>query len=294
MDPIIGREEELKIFEEAYSSDMPEFIAVYGRRRVGKTFLVSRFFGEKKNCVYFSVTGMKEGKVAQQLKNFTERMAAAFYHPGAKLAVPKNWFDALGVLAQEIAASKGKKIVLFFDEFPWMVTHKSELLMAFEYFWNEYGAKDSRVKLIICGSSASWMLENIVNNRGALYNRVDYRIRLEPFTLDEAKRYLIQRQRALSDKQIAHLYMVLGGIPFYLKQVKKGMSAIQTIAYLAFSRNSFLLDEFNNLFGTLFNAKHGHVILARIIAVHSFGIGNESVLNKATDLAYSYAVFQVS
>ncbi len=281
MDSIIGREEELETFEMAYNSNSAELIVLFGRRRVGKTFLVSRYFGEKEGCVFFSVTGMKDGKTAQQLKNFIDRVALAFYYRGAPLAVPKNWFDALGILAKEIAASKQKRIVLFFDEFPWMVTRKSELLTAFEYFWNEYGSKDSRVKLIICGSSAGWILKKIINNRGALYNRVDHRIRLEPFTLDETKRYLTHRQVDLSDKQIAHLYMVLGGIPFYLKQVHQGMSAIQAIAHLAFKRNSFLLEEFDNLFATLFNAGGGHTILARIIAEHRFGIGQEKLLKKA-------------
>ncbi len=278
---IIGRKDELKIFKEAYESKTAELIALYGRRRVGKTFLVTKYFGEKEDCLYFSVTGMKEGKLRQQLENFVNRIAIAFYHTGMSLALPKNWFAALEVLAQEIALSQKKKIVLFFDEFPWMVTPRSELLMAFEYFWNEYASKDARVKLIICGSSASWMLKHVVNNRGALYNRVDYRIGLEPFTLGEAKEYLTHRKVKLNEKQIAHLYMVLGGIPFYLKQVKKGMSAIQTIAALAFSRNSFLLDEFNNLFGTLFNDEHGHAVLARIIAQHRFGIAQEVLLKIA-------------
>lgn len=277
MQPVIGRKEEQEVLTSAYNSSSPELIALYGRRRVGKTYLVRNTFIGKKDTVFFNVTGMKEGKIHQQLKNFANQIGAAFYLSGSRLEAPKNWFDALDILANEINASSKKKIVLFFDEFPWMVTRKSELLTALEYFWNQHGSQDPRVKLIICGSSAGWILKKIVNNRGAFYNRVTKKMHLEPFTLHQTKRYLNHLKIALNHKQIAHIYMVLGGIPFYLSQLQKGLSAIQNIAHLAFKKQSFLLEEFDNLYATLFDAGDGHIDLARVIARHRYGIGQEEL-----------------
>ncbi len=285
MGKLIGREDELSILEAAYKSDSPELIALFGRRRVGKTFLVTSCFSGRKNSVFFNIIGVKDGKTRQQLKNFTDEVISIFYRQDTRLEVPKNWFDAFKLLAAEIKASSQKKIVLFFDEFPWMVTHKSELLPAFEYFWNKFCAGDPRVKLIICGSSAGWILKKIVNNRGGLYNRVSERIHLVPFTLLETKRYLAQKGVRLNNKQITHIYMVLGGIPFYLSRVNPGLSAIQAIAELAFKQHSFLLEEFDNLFATLFNGGEGHIELARIIAQHRYGIGQESLAKEVSSVA---------
>ncbi len=281
MKPIIGRYEEKRILEDAFLSDSSELIALFGRRRVGKTYLVRNTFLDRKNTIFFTITGMKEGKVAQQIKNFVNQIGECFYRPGARLEPPENWYDTLDLLAGEIKASQKKKIVLFFDEFPWMATRKSELLTAFEYFWNQHASNDSRVKLIICGSSAGWILKQIVNNRGALYNRVTRRICLEPFTLNETKKYLQYKKVTLSNKHIADLYMILGGIPFYLSQIRPGLSAVQVIADLAFRKHSFLLEEFENLYATLFDSGEDHIELARIIAGCRYGISQEELTRKA-------------
>ncbi len=281
MKPIVGRDEEISILEEIFRSDSAEFVALFGRRRVGKTYLVRNTFKGRKNTIFFNVTGMLGGKAPQQIKNFFEQLVGAFYRPGMRLDAPKNWYDALKLLASEIEASPSKRIVLFFDEFPWMVTRKSELLIAFAYFWNQLVSDDPRVKLIICGSSASWILKKIVNDRGALYNRVTQKIHLQPFNLYETKKYLAFKKINLDNNQIAQLYMVLGGIPFYLDQAKRGLSTVQIIANLAFKEHSFLIDEFENLYATLFNGGEGHIQLARVIANHRYGIGQEELFKAA-------------
>jgi hypothetical protein len=285
MEKIIGREEELSILESAFKSTKPEFIALFGRRRVGKTFLVRNLFSKRKNTIFFSVTGMKDGKTSQQIKNFVNQIGESFYGFELRPETPKNWFDTFELLTSVIKTVKNKNIVLFFDEFPWMVTQKSELLTAFAYFWNHYGSSNPRIKLIICGSSAGWILKKIVNDRDALYNRVTRRIHLEPFSLYETKKYLIHRNIRLDNRQITHLYMVLGGIPFYLDQVKPGLSAIQVVAHLAFKKHSFLLDEFENLYATLFDGGEGHIELARIIASHQYGIGQEELTKLASHIS---------
>ncbi len=285
MQPVIGREEEQGLLESAFNSHSPELIALYGRRRVGKTYLIRNTFQGREDTIFFTITGMKNGRMSQQLKNFVTQLGNAFYHAGARLEAPKNWFDALDLLAGAIKASSVKKIMLFFDEFPWMVTRKSELLVALEYFWNEHGDLDPRVKLIICGSSAGWILKKIVNNRGAFYNRVTKKMHLEPFNLYQTKKYLAYLKISLTDKQIAHIYMVLGGIPFYLSRLQKGLSAVENIAHLAFNKDSFLLEEFDNLYATLFDGGKGHIDLARAIAKHRCGINQEDLAREIATLS---------
>ncbi len=280
MPHVVGREAEQKILESIFQSTQPEFVALHGRRRVGKTFLIRNHFANKKGTVFFYVTGMKKGKLVEQISNFTEEIGETFLYPGARLEVKKNWRDTFRTLTENINASpKNKKIVIFFDEFPWMVTKNSRLLQTLEYYWNHHWSRDPRIKLIICGSASGWILKNIVNNKGGLYNRVTRTIHLEPYNLDQTKRYLNSLKIRLNHRQITHLYMVLGGIPFYLSQAEPGLSAKQIIEKLAFKKGSFLLKEFNNLYATLFDAADEHIALARIIASHRYGIGQEELIS---------------
>jgi hypothetical protein len=280
MVPIIGREKELEIINTAFQSNVAEFIAVYGRRRVGKTYLIRNFFHARTDTLFFYVTGTNNGSMTQQIRNFLAEVAQAFLYPGARLEIA-DWRDAFQALTENIKKSPHKKIVLFFDEFPWMVTRKSKLMETLEYFWNRHWSMDPRIKLIICGSSSGWILKHIVHNRGGLYNRVTFSIHLKPFDLAQTKKFLRHQNISLQDKDIADIYMVLGGIPYYLSKVKRGLSAAQVIEDLAFQENSFLLEEFNNLFATLFDGKGFHVALARIIAQHSCGIGQEELVKEA-------------
>lgn len=203
-------------------SDKPEFLAIYGRRRVGKTFLVRNFF-ENKKVLFFDVMGSKDGSLLEQIQHVTKRIGDVFYK-GARLIAGTNWDKTFEVLTEAIKTTSGsKKIILFFDEFPWMATKNSRLLQNLDYYWNQYWSKDKRIKLIICGSSASWIIEKIVNNKGGLHNRLTHELHLEPFDLFGTKRI------ALNNKQIIQIYMAIGGIPYYLSKLEKGLSATQNI-----------------------------------------------------------------
>ena len=222
---------------------------------------------------------MQSGSISEQIKNLTESIAEAFFNKKVKLEAEKDWHDAFKALADHILeVPKNNKVVLFFDEFPWMATQNSKLLQNLEYFWNQYWSKDSRIKLIICGSASGWILKNIINNKKGLYNRVTKTIHLEPFNLNEAKKYLISRGIRLNNNQIAELYMVVGGIPHYLAQIEKGLSATQAIERLAFSTDSFLLGEFDKLYATLFNNVTSCIEIIRIIAKHRYEIGKKNFL----------------
>ena len=278
---VIGRKAELDILEEFLFTNSPEFLAIYGRRRVGKTFLIRKFF-EGKDVIFFDVTGAKDVSLKEQIKHFTRQIGQVFYnYRRARLVPGKNWDETFELLTEAIEEVEGeKKIVLFFDEFPWMATKNSKLLQNLDYYWNQHWSKNDSIKLIICGSSASWIIEKIVNNKGGLHNRLTRNIYLEPFNLAKTKRLLQSLSVNLTNKQILQLFMVMGGIPFYLMKVGKNLSATQIIEKLAFKQKSFLLDEFDNLYASLFNNSDVFIEIVREIASFRYGIGQEALLKK--------------
>ena len=276
---LIGREKETQLLKACFSSKKPEFIALFGRRRVGKTFTIRQFFSRKKNAVFFNTTGSKDGSLKEQINHFMQQVGEAFFH-GVVPKPGKNWDEAFKILTDAIlSVPKNKKIVLFLDEFPWMATKNSRLLQNIDYYWNQHWSRDDRIKLIICGSSASWIIDKIVHNKGGLYNRVTQTIHLEPFNLRDTKRFLNKSGIKLTNKQIVQIYMVIGGIPYYLSKIKKGLSAIQSIEDLAFSKNSFLLDEFDKLFSSLFDEGEAYIDIVRTIASSHYGIRQEELFN---------------
>ena len=275
---IIGRKKELRTLEQMYNSNNPEFLAIYGRRRVGKTFLIRNFFKDKKG-IFFDVTGTKEASLSEQIEHVTKRIGDIFYN-GARLIAGHNWDKTFEILTEAIVKTTGnKKIVLFFDEFPWMATKNSKLLQRLDYYWNQHWSKDKRIKLIICGSSASWIVEKIINNKGGLHNRLTLEIYLEPFNLCDTKQFLYKQGMKLDNKQIVQIYMAIGGIPYYLSKLDRKLSAIQNIEKLAFVSKGFLLKEFDNLFASLFDKHEVYIEVIRTIAKYRYGIGQEELLN---------------
>ena len=277
---LIGRKQEIHTLEQMYSSTTAEFLALYGRRRIGKTYLIRKFF-ECKPVIFFDVSGAKDGALSEQIEHFTKQLQTVFY-PGATLTPAKNWDGAFEALTNAIQNTpKQKKIVLFFDELPWMATKNSKLLQSLDYYWNQHWSKDKRVKLIICGSSAAWIIQKVIKNKGGLHNRLTRTIYLAPFKLSETKDFLLSMKLKLTDAQILLLYMVMGGIPYYLAKIPKNLSATQIIQRLAFQPKSFLAEEFDNLFASLFDADDGFYVKAvKLIAGRRDGIGKNELLKK--------------
>ncbi len=280
MEPIIGRKEEKSILEAAFNSETPEFLCVYGRRRVGKTYLIRNTYGDKEDTTFFYVSGRKDGSLEDQIALFTKEMARVFGFPKSSLGVKKSWNETFELLTELINTAPTKKVVLFFDEFPWMATPKSNILHALDTYWNRFWSMDKRIKLVICGSASAWILKHIVNSIGGLYNRATRTIHLKPFDLYETRQYLEFKKIRLTNREIVHLYMVLGGIPFYLDQLQAGLSAMQNIEWLAFKEGSFLLKEFSNLYTTLFGSDSMHLRLVRAIAEHCNGIDQQELADK--------------
>ncbi len=247
MTQIIGREREKEILETCYKSNMAEFIAVYGRRRIGKTYLVKTFFKDKFD---FYVTGIYQGSKGEQLKFFNKQLCEYSQMPYTQAG---NWYDAFDQLKHYISSLKKDKVVIFIDELPWMDTPRSGFIKAFELFWNSWAAEQEKLKLIVCGSATTWMISQLLGNKGGLHNRVTRRIKLAPFTLAETESYLKSQGIVWNRYQIAEAYMIMGGTPYYLQKLQKKFSLSQNIDQLFFSENAELRDEYKFLFRSLFN-----------------------------------------
>lgn len=277
---VIGREPECLILDDFLSSNKPEFIAIYGRRRVGKTYLIRQYF-ENKKAVFFNTTGSKDGTISEQISHFTKEIGNVF-NKGLSLKQSKNWDETFELLTNAINVTpKNKKIILFLDEFPWMATRKSRLLQILDYYWNQHWSRDKRVKLIICGSSASWIINKIINNKGGLHNRITRpALLIEPLNLRTTKQLLSKQGVKLNNRQILQIYMVTGGVPYYLSNIQKGLSATQIIDQLAFRNKSLLLNEFENLFSSLFSNHEICEDMIRIISQYQYGIGQGELFQK--------------
>jgi len=250
---IIGRKKEQDELKQLYACDESKLVAVYGRRRVGKTFLIRETF---ENDFAFYHTGLSplelEGKslMKAQLEAFTNSLRR---HGKIVKKEPKSWIAAFELLIELIASKpKDERQVIFIDEMPWMDTPKSGFITAFENFWNGWANGQHNVMLIACGSAASWIMDNMINSSGGLYDRVDTEIALQPFTLSETEQMLEQKGIELSRYDIVELYMALGGIPYYLNQLKPGLSASEQIDHVFFAHNAKLSNEYDRLFNSTF------------------------------------------
>ncbi len=266
-DTIIGREAEQEILRQRIASDAPELIAIYGRRRIGKTFLVRQYFNDKFS---FYCTGIYQGTKKEQLGAFNRQLE---HYSGRKWEVAKEWFDAFAQLREYLESLSGNKpIVVFLDELPWMDTHRSRFIKAFEYFWNSWGATNKRLKLIVCGSATTWMRENMLSDKGGLYNRTTRSLYLAPFTLHETEQYLLSRGIRWNRYQIAECYMILGGTPLYLQMLERGLSLTQNIDNLFFAQNAPLVREYDFLFRSLFNEAVAHRQIIETLASKAVGM----------------------
>ena len=279
-DTIVGRRRERAELADILASRRPELLALYGRRRVGKTYLIREFFRHR--GLFFEVAGLADGAKAQQLRLFAESLSEAF-SPGVARASPASWHDAFQELQAEVARvpRSGKKIVLFFDELPWLATPRSGFLAEFEHFWNRYASQNKRLIVIVCGSAASWMIDKFVHARGGLHNRLTRLMRLLPFTLPEARAYLQTHAPGLSRDEVVELYMALGGIPYYLRLVEGRRSAAQNIDRMCFDRAGPLRTEFDDVFASLFRNGDEHRRLIEALGKRRAGVPLKDALVEA-------------
>ena len=264
---LIGRDREYKRLKQCMKSKQAQLIVVYGRRRVGKTFLVESFF---ENSFAFEFTGAFDQLKAVQLRNFADEMR---FQTGREINMPQNWSDAFSELRLYLdTLPKEEKKVVFFDEMPWMDTHKSGFLPAFEWFWNSWGSKQKNLVFVVCGSATSWMKKNIADNKGGLFNRQTCRIYLEPFTLEETEKFLIAKDINWSRMEIAECYMIMGGMPYYLNLLDSEKTLGQNIDNLFFRKKAELWDEFTHLYHTLFANGEKYIEVSEVLSRKKSGL----------------------
>ncbi len=274
---LIGRVNHKKELERYFNEERSHFMAVYGRRRVGKTFLIKEYF---QNNFTFYCTGLLKGNKNQQLTNFEINMKNQLKYFDENASVI-NWYDAFNELIKAISKIKeSEKKVIFLDELPWMDTVGSDFLLGLEYFWNSWASAQKDVLFIVCGSSTSWIINKLFNNTGGLYNRVTSRIKVEPFTLEECSRFFEAKGFQYSQAQIIEAYMVFGGIPFYLDQFSSEKSPVQNINELCFGKNAFLVMEYQMLFKSLFKKYQFYINVVEAICTKNKGLTRDEIAKK--------------
>jgi predicted AAA+ superfamily ATPase len=268
---MIGRKAEKKTLLAAKQSEYSEFVAVYGRRRVGKTFLVRETFDY---TFTFQHSGVANGTLEEQLHQFHSAICEQGYGDCPPI---RNWFDAFDALKVVINRSADVKKLVFLDELPFMDVVGSRLIPALEHFWNAWASARKDVLLIICGSATSWVLNNVVHSRGGLHGRVTERIRLMPFTLAECREYAASRGLAMTDCQLAEMYMVLGGIPYYWKYLDRSLSPAQNIDEIFFAGTDKLENEFQELYSSLFRKKEAYMRIVSALGFKKYGMDRSEI-----------------
>ncbi len=281
---LVGRRSERLTLVDALRSPEAELVAVYGRRRIGKTFLIREVY---RDAICFELVGMHDVGVARQLRVFADALGLG--------SPPVDWqraFEQLQAFVAARLARRRTKQVVFFDEVPWLASRRSGFLAAFEHFWNGWAVKQRKLVIVICGSAVSWMLHKVVRQRGGLHNRVTRRIRLEPFSLGEVEELLRSRRVEIGRYQVIELYMALGGVPQYLVQVRPGESAAEAIDRLCFARDGFLRTELADLYAGLFEKAERHEAVVRALAARRRGMTRAQLL-AATGLGSGGAITKV-
>ena len=276
---IIGRDSEIQELSEYMNSGKPEFLVVYGRRRVGKTFLIREYF---KDDFIFTHTGLANADTKIQLKEFNKSLQRC---RGSSHKDATNWFDAFDYLREHVEqAGPGRKVV-FIDELPWMDRKKSFLLPALEHFWNGWAAGREDILLIVCGSAASWVITKLLQDKGGLYGRITGRLLIKPFTLKDCEAYYKEAGIVFSRYQMVESYMIFGGIPYYLSLMKKELGFSHNVDRLCFREDGALRDEYELLYRSLFKNPEGYMAVIETLASKKVGLTRDAVLkgSKLTD-----------
>ena len=271
---MIGRKAEKERLLKYAQSDESEFVAVYGRRRVGKTYLIRQTFQDR---FAFQHTGIARGRTKEQLRAFGDSLREC----GVDVAGnPEDWFAAFNLLKSVIVRSQAEKKVIFLDELSYLDTKGSRFIPALEHFWNGWASARTDVLLIVCGSATSWVINKVIKDKGGLHNRVTGRISLQPFSLRECEEYVASRGIVMTRYQIAETYMVLGGIPFYWKHLEPDLSADQNIDDLFFARSNKLEGEFDELYSSLFRKPEPYLKLVRTLGRHKSGLSRDELMKE--------------
>lgn len=272
---IIGREKEISELEYLLGTDKSEFLAVYGRRRVGKSFLVDEVY---KSAIAFRTVGVyikseeltEESYRQKQLKHFYESLLD--YGLPVTTERPTTWLQAFSLLKQLLRRKRAKRKVIFLDELPWMAGPKSaDFIAELGFFWNNFAAVQRNIVLVVCGSATSWMLDNVIHEYGGLHGRLTSQMHVRPFTLNECERYYQKRQFHLSHYEMVLSYMALGGIPYYLDLLRRDRTLTENLDEFFFQKTK-AKQEFEDVYVGLFNSKDNYVGIVRALGNQFYGM----------------------
>ncbi|MBP5638319.1 MAG: ATP-binding protein [Victivallales bacterium] len=270
----IGREKEQRRLLQALETDNSEFIAVYGRRRIGKTYLIRETYGKE---IVFQHTGLVSGNMKRQLHEFCMSLIDAGYKGKC---TAKDWYEAFHLLSSFLSTSRPKKKVVFLDELPWMDTPRSEFVSALDHFWNGWCSARHDIVLVVCGSATSWIIEKIIKNYGGLHNRITRSLLLQPFTLHECELYATAKGLHWNRMQILECYMAMGGVPHYWSFIEHGESAAQAIDRLFFTENGELRNEFGALYASLFRQPEPYLAIVDALSGRNSGLNRKEIARK--------------
>ena len=270
---MVGRTYEIAALREAVSADRSRFVVVYGRRRVGKTFLIREAFDYH---FTFSHTGMESGSMSDQLEAFH---ASLIDQGMGDCEVPKNWIQAFGLLKRFLKASGDDRKVVFIDELPWMETPRAKFVSALENFWNGWCSARKDIVLIVCGSATSWMIKKVLKNKGGLFNRANRVIYLKPFTLGECEAYVRERGLSMGRRELVEGYMVFGGAPYYWSILDGSLSLAQNIDKLCFTLGGELTVEFKRLYASVFKRADKHIKVVEALGSRKSGMSREEIVS---------------
>lgn len=277
---VVGRDKELSLLKKIVNDDNSHFLAVYGRRRIGKTYLIREAYEER---FTFQHAGLFEGTLKEQLFAFENSIKDA---GGETSKNPQNWLEAFEDLKELIRNSTEKKKIIFIDELSWMDTPKSNMLTAIEHFWNSWASARKDIVLIVCASATSWMLSKVVHNKGGLYNRLTEQINLQPFSLAECEEYMRVNGLSFNKEQILQYYMIFGGVPYYWSFLEKGFSLAQNVDRIIFEKDAPLKDEFKYLYASIFKNPDMHLKIIKALSLKKVGMTREEII-KSINIANS-------
>lgn len=269
---LIGRQKEIELLNNIYNDNTSHFVAIYGRRRIGKTYLVNEVYKDK---ILFHHSGVANGNLKEQLFAFSSSLKNSSYTPSQKIT---NWFDAFEELKDLIRNSSLTRKVIFIDELSWMDTPKSDFMKALESFWNGWASSKEEIILIVCASATSWMSKKIIHNKGGLYNRLTQQIHLGQFCLKECEEYFKSKGIVVNRIQILEYYMILGGVPYYYNFINKGLSVPQNIDNMFFKEDAPLKDEFKYLFSSIFKNPDVYLKIISALAKKKIGLTRDEII----------------
>lgn len=283
---MIGREKEIEQLKRLYEKDKAELVAVYGRHRVGKTFLVDEVF---KGRITFHHSGLSPVEMAEHagVRPLKQQLQAFYYsllyHGMQRTHCPKDWLEAFYMLEVFLRdRDDGSRQLVFLDELPWMDTKKSGFMTGFESFWNGWACHRHNIMVIVCGSATSWIQDKLINNHGGLYNRVTYQMKLEPFSLNECDAFLKDCGIEMSQYDVAQSYMIVGGVPYYLGYFSRGKSLPQIVDDLFFNRNAHLASEYDRLFSSVFSEPAIMKKIVEFLSRRSAGYSRKEIIRNTS------------